>query len=62
VLPFLIEFGSGKSTTASIYLLAAIAAGTIALFSYGISRIRKVIKSIGLTQAVSIFNFAGRRQ
>ena len=62
VLPFLIEFGSGKSTTASIYLLAAIAAGMIALFSYGISRIRKVIKSIGLTQDVSIFNFAGRRQ
>lgn len=62
ILPPLIEFGSGKSTTASIYLLAAIAAGTLALFSYGIARIRKVIRSISLTQDVSIFRFAGRRQ
>ena len=62
MIPFLIDFGSGKSTTASSYLLAAVAAGTIALFSYGISRIRRVIKSIDLTQAVSIFNFAERRQ
>lgn len=62
ILPSLIEFGSGKSTTASIYLLAAIAAGTLALFSYGIARIRKVIRSISLTQDVSIFRFAGRRQ
>ena len=62
LLPYLIDFKSGKSTTSSFEFLAAIAAGTIALFSYGIARIKKVIKSIGLTQDVSIFNFAGRRQ
>ena len=62
LLPLLIDFNFEKSTAAGIEILAVIAAGTIALFSCGIARIRKVMSSIDLTQDVSIFNFAGRRQ
>jgi hypothetical protein len=62
LLPLLIDFNFEKSTVAGIEILAVIAAGTAALFSCGIARIRKVMSSIDLTQAVSIFNFAGRRQ
>ena len=63
LLPLLIDFNSRQKHCGELAIfLAAIAAGTIALFSYGISRIRRVMKSIDLTQAVSIFNFAGRRQ
>ena len=47
--------GNGK-------LLGVIIAGAVALFSLGIAKIRKVIKSIDLTQAKSIFNFVKKRQ
>ena len=47
--------GNGK-------LLGAIIMGVVALFSLGIAKIRKVIKSIDLTQANSIFNFVKKRQ
>ena len=47
--------GNGK-------LLGVIIAGAVTMFSVGIAKIRKVIKSIDLTQANSIFNFVKKRQ
>lgn len=47
--------GNGK-------IVAVIIAAAIAMFWFGISKIRKVIKSINLTQANSIFNFVKKRQ
>lgn len=51
---------SGRDSNGKI--LAAIVAAAIAMFSFGISKIRKVIKSINLTQANAIFNFVKKRQ
>lgn len=62
VLPFLIDFESERRASAGVEIFAVLAAGAAALFSCGIARIRKVMRSIDLTQDVSIFNFAGRRQ
>lgn len=53
---------STKVSTASIMLIGVIITGALSLFSYGIARITKIIKSINLTQAVSIFNFVRKRQ
>lgn len=43
-------------------LLVLIAAAAVAMFSVGIAKIRKVVKSINLTQASAIFNFVKKRQ
>ena len=42
--------------------IGALIVGAVAMFSSGIVKIRKVIKSINLTQAQSIFNFVKKRQ
>ena len=47
--------GNGK-------LLGLLIGSAIAMFSFGIAKIMKVIKSINLTQAGSIFNFVKKRQ
>lgn len=62
LLPELVEFNSPKSSVAGIEILAVLVFGALSLFSYGIARIKKVTGSIGLTQAVSMFNFVSRRQ
>ena len=51
-----------SSSNSNGKILVAIVAGAIAMFSAGIAKIRKVIKSIGLTQANTIFNFVKKRQ
>jgi hypothetical protein len=54
---------SGKhSSDGEGKILAVIIAGAVAMFSIGIAKIRKVIKSIDLTQANAIFNFVKKRQ
>ena len=57
---------SGRSSSSSSdsrgKILIAIVAGAIAMFTWGITKIRKVIKSINLTQANAIFNFVKKRQ
>ena len=57
--------GSSRSSSSSDSrgkILAAIVCGAIAMFSIGIAKIRKVIKSINLTQDNAIFNFVKKRQ
>ncbi len=53
---------SSSSSDSRWKILVAIVAGAIAMFSWGITKIRKVIKSINLTQDNAIFNFAKKRQ
>ena len=53
---------SSSSNDGSGKLLAAIVCGVIALFTLGIRKIVKVIKSINLTQSKTIFNFVKKRQ
>ena len=61
ILPILFTT-STKVSTASIMLIGVFITGAMALFSYGLVRIVKIIKSINLTQAISIFNFVRKRQ
>lgn len=51
-----------RSSNGNGKLLGLIIAGAVAMFSLGIAKIRKVIRSIDLTQANSIFNFMKKRQ
>lgn len=53
---------SAKVSTASVLLIGVIIAGSVALFSYGIARIAKIVKSINLTQEMTLFNFVKKRQ
>ena len=53
---------SAKVSTASVLLIGVIIAGAVALFSYGIARIAKIVKSINLTQELTLFNFVKKRQ
>ena len=46
----------------AIGLIGVIIAGAVALFSYGIARIAKIVKSISLTQELTLFNFVKKRQ
>lgn len=58
-------FSTGKSSSSSdsiVYLTSFILAGAIAMFSIGIRKLVKTVKSIKLTQSQSIFNFAKKRQ
>ncbi|MBO7424298.1 MAG: TFIIB-type zinc ribbon-containing protein [Clostridiales bacterium] len=62
-LPFILSTRSSRSSSNNNgKILGFIVAGVIALFSVGITRIRKVIKSINLTQEQAIFNFVKKRQ
>ena len=60
--PLLSTRSSGHSSNNNGKIIGFIIAGVIALFSVGIARIRKVIKSINLTQEQAIFNFVKKRQ
>lgn len=67
VRPFLeMMFSSSSSDSSSSdgngKILGVIIAAAVVMFSIGIAKIRKVIKSINLTQATSIFNFVKKRQ
>ncbi len=63
VLTAMFTSSSGsRSSNGNGKLLGVIIAGAVAMFSLGIAKIRKVIKSIDLTQANSIFNFVKKRQ
>ena len=63
VLPWLFTGGSKHSgSRESGKIVAVIIAGIIALFATGINKVRKVIKTINLTQATEIFNFTKKRQ
>ena len=62
VLEAMMASGSRNSSKTNVRLIALLIAGVIALFSTGIKKISKVIKSINLTQAGSIFNFVKKRQ
>ena len=53
---------SSSSSDGEGKILGAIIAAAVVMFSIGIAKIRKVIKSINLTQAASIFNFVKKRQ
>ena len=53
---------SSSSNDSSGKIFGAIVCGVIALFSLGIRKIVKVIKSINLTQSKAIFNFVKKRQ
>ena len=56
---------SGRSSSSSDSngkIIAFFIAAAIGMFTLGIAKIRKVIKSIDLTQAQSIFNFVKKRQ
>lgn len=58
-------FSTGKSSSSSdsiVYLTSFILAGAIAMFSIGIRKLVKTVKSIKLTQSQSIFNFVKKRQ
>ena len=65
-LPLLLSSSSGHRSSSSSNnsgkAIMGIIAGVIALFSIGIARIKKVIKSINLTQEQSMFNFVKKRQ
>ncbi|MBR2821895.1 MAG: TFIIB-type zinc ribbon-containing protein [Clostridiales bacterium] len=63
ILNALFASSSGRSSSNSNgKLVAAVVMGAISLFTIGIRKIVKVIKSIELTQAYSIFNFVKKRQ
>jgi hypothetical protein len=67
VKPFLEWFFSSSSDSSSSSdgngkIIGVIIAAAVVMFSVGIAKIRKVIKSINLTQAASIFNFVKKRQ
>ena len=53
---------SSSSSDGNGKFIAFLIACAIGLFTLGITKIRKVIKSINLTQANSIFNFVKKRQ
>lgn len=53
---------SSSSSDSDFKLIAFLIVAACAMFSAGIAKIRKVIKSIDLTQAGSIFNFVKKRQ
>jgi hypothetical protein len=53
---------SSSSSDSRGKILIAIVCAAIAMFSFGISKIMKVIKSINLTQDNAIFNFVKKRQ
>ena len=53
---------STKVSTASVLLIGVVIAGAAALFSYGIARITKIVKSINLTQELTLFKFVKKRQ
>lgn len=53
---------SSSSSDSRGKIIAFFIAAAIGMFTLGIAKIRKVIKSIDLTQAQSIFNFVKKRQ
>jgi hypothetical protein len=53
---------SSSSSDSRGKIIAFFIAAAIGMFTLGIAKIRKVIKSINLTQAQSIFNFVKKRQ
>ena len=61
-IPFLFAGKSRSSSDGRGKLVAALVIGIIALFSTGIRKVVKVIKSINLTQDKAIFNFTKKRQ
>ncbi|MBO4495081.1 MAG: hypothetical protein J5752_04420 [Clostridiales bacterium] len=59
------ELGSSRkssSNDSSGKLVVAIAAGIVALFSAGVTKMKKVLKQIKLTQSSKTFNFVKKRQ
>ena len=53
---------SSSSSDSRFKLIAFFIVAAVGMFTLGITKIRKVIKSINLTQAQSIFNFVKKRQ
>ena len=53
---------SSSNNDSSGKLIGGLIAGTIALFSVGVHKIRKVIRNINLTQDKAIFEFTKKRQ
>ena len=53
---------TGTTTKSSTPILAALTAGGVLLFTYSIRKIVRVVKSVDLTQAGSMFNFVKKRQ
>ena len=65
--PFLESmFNSSSSSSSSSdnkgKIIGALVAAAVVMFTLGIAKIKKVIKSINLTQAKAIFNFVKKRQ
>ena len=53
---------SSSSSRSEGRIIALLIAGIVALFSTGIRKVIKVIKSINLTQDKAMFNFMKKRQ
>lgn len=61
-IAFVLLTTSPEIGSKSLSLVGVIISGSVVLFSYGIARITKTVKSINLSQELTLFNFVKKRQ